>query len=179
MSACSIAAAPGGAPWWSIGDRHTSGSAQRDSWGVRPGNPGVGFPRERTVLFVPMEHTWAEGPGHTAPRPGLWKSEPGVNGETALEAAARCPGSQTGPLVVLPVVGLGRCRFLGPGSSPGISRGDTLAPALSALSRRRDIYSGFTSCRAPQARRSELTRALSVPSPSSLILSIGQLKARK
>ena len=113
--------------------------------------PGVGFPRERTVLFVPREHTWAEGPGHTAPRPGLWKSEPGVSGETALEAAARCPGSQMGPLVALPVVGLGRCRFLGPGSSPGISRGDTLAPALSALSRRRrDIYSGFTSCRAPQ-----------------------------
>lgn len=58
------------------------------------------------------------------------------------------------PWSTLPTMGLGRCRFLGPSSSPGISRGDTLAPALLALSRRRrDVYSGFTGCRAPQTVR--------------------------
>lgn len=73
------AAPPGG-----LSGTGTPQDQHRDSRGVMPGNPGVGFPRERKVLFVPREHTWAEGPGHTAPRPGLWKSEPGVSGETAL-----------------------------------------------------------------------------------------------
>ena len=67
-------------------------STERPPAGVRARDKGGGFPRERTVL---REQTWAEGPGHTAPRPGLWKSKPGVAGQPVLEAATRCLGSQT------------------------------------------------------------------------------------
>lgn len=144
--------------------------------GVRPGDTGVGFPREGTV---PREQTWAEGPGHTAPRPGLWKSKPGVAGQPVLEAAARCLGSQTGPLVHIACSGAWTVQVPGPRLHPRHLWGVIPSHLHFQPSPGGEETLTQASPTAELHSQSESARALSAPSPSSLILSIGQLKPRE